>query len=175
LFVLGGSFTVVNLAHVTLAAPPKAGAKDAKAKQEVLPKWPEAPKLTIVTKSSDPQELSQLTEMVSTINKLTEAKWKENKIVPSRYADDFEFIRRASLDLIGRIAKPEEIRAFLKDSKETRRSKLIDRLLESDEYPHHWSNLWANWLLSRAGVFGRGTYHEYLATWLEEQSSQNKP
>ena len=61
------------------------------------------------------------------------------------------FIRRASLDIIGRIAKPEEIREYMKDSKETRRSKLIDRLLDSDEYPRHWANLWANWLLSRAG------------------------
>jgi hypothetical protein len=175
LFVLGGAIVGVGPSEVTSAPPPKGGAKDAKAKVEVLPKWPEAPKRTLVVKSSDPQELAQLTEMVSTINKLNEAKWKENKIVPSRYADDFEFIRRASLDIIGRIAKPEEIRAFLKDSKETRRSKLINRLLESDEYPRHWSNLWANWLLSRAGVFGRGTYHEYLATWLEDQFSQNKP
>jgi len=175
LFVLGGSVVVMGLSDVTSAAPPKGEAKVAKAKEETLPKWPDAPKLTLVTKSSDPQELSQLTEMVSTINKLNEAKWKENKIVPSRYADDFEFIRRASLDILGRIAKPEEIRAFLKDPKDKRRSMLINRLLDSDEYPRHWSNLWANWLLSRAGVFGRGTYHEYLATWLEDQFGQNKP
>jgi hypothetical protein len=63
----------------------------------------------------------------------------------------------------------------MKDPKETRRSKLINRLLESDEYPHHWANLWANWLLSRSGVFGRGMYHEWLTTWLEDQFSQNKP
>ncbi|MGH7225906.1 MAG: DUF1549 domain-containing protein, partial [Gemmataceae bacterium] len=129
-------------------------------------------KLGLVAKNDE--ELSSLTEMVSTINKLSEAKWKENKIVPSRYADDYEFIRRASLDIIGRVAKPEEIREFLKDPKETRRSKLINRLLGSDEYAKRWADLWANWLLSRAGVFGRGPYHEYLATWLEDQFGQNQ-
>ncbi|HZV04258.1 MAG TPA: DUF1549 and DUF1553 domain-containing protein [Gemmataceae bacterium] len=183
---LGGLFVAVSHHEATSAAPPAADAKDAKAKGKAVNpktprgnesaaavKWPEPLKLTVVAKSDE--ELSSLREMVSTINRLCEEKWKENKIVPSRYANNYEFIRRASLDIIGRIAKPEEIREFLKDPEDTRRSKLINRLLESDEYPRHWANLWANWLLSRSGVFGRGPYHEYLAAWLEDQFSQNKP
>jgi hypothetical protein len=183
LFLLGGSLVAVNLSDITSAAPPKDDAKEAKGKESKAkvdsakdaPKWPEPLKLTLVGKGSDPQDLTQLTEMVSTINKMSEEKWKENKIVPSRFADDYEYIRRASLDIIGRIARPEEIREFLKDPKESRRSKLINRLLDSDEYPRHWANMWSNWLLSRAGIFGKGPYKEYLATWLEDQFSQNKP
>jgi hypothetical protein len=186
-FVLGGSLLAASLTVRTQAAPPKDGGKDAPAKvakgkedaaKEVPMKWPEPIKLTLVApgKSADSQELAQLRDMVGTINKLTEAKWKENKIVPSRYADDYEFIRRASLDIIGRIAKPEEIREFRKDLNDTsRRSKLINRLLDSDEFPRHWANLWANWLLGRSGAFGRGKYHDAMATWLEDQFSQNKP
>jgi hypothetical protein len=175
---LGILFAAVNRQETTSAAPPKADAKAAKAKgkaaKEAVPvKWPDAIKLTLVAKNDE--ELSALRDMVSRINKLSEAKWKENQIVPSRYADDYEFIRRASLDIIGRIAKPEEIREFLKDPRETRRSKLINRLLESEEYSRHWANLWANWLLGRSGVFGRGTYKDYLTIWLEGQLSQNKP
>jgi hypothetical protein len=175
--LLGGLFAMMSRHETTSAAPPAREVKDAKNKdkaaKESAVRWPEPIKLTLVAKNDE--ELSSLTEMVSTINKLSEAKWKENKIVPSRFADDYEFIRRASLDIIGRIAKPEEIREFLKDPKETRRSKLVNRLLESDEYPKHWADLWANWLLSRAGVFGRGQYHEWLTVWLEDQFSQNKP
>jgi len=178
LFVLGGVVAAVGLSDVTSAAPPKGKTKDAKAKEDDgkdAVKWPKPLKLTLVGKRDDAADLAQLTEMVSIVNKMSEEKWKENKIVPSRYADDYEFIRRASLDIIGRIAKPEEIREFLKDPEDTRRSKLINRLLESDEYPRHWADLWSNWLLGRAGVFGRGQYKEYLATWLEDQFSQNKP
>jgi len=178
--LLGFLFLAMSRDDATLAAPPAGEAKDAKEAKdknktvrELPVRWPDPIKLTLVAKNDE--ELSSLTEMVSTINKLSEAKWKENKIVPSNYASDYEFIRRASLDIIGRIAKPEEIIAFMKDPKETRRSKLINRLLESDEYPRHWANLWANWLLSRAGVFGRGRYHESLTVWLEDQFSQNKP
>jgi hypothetical protein len=177
LFVLGGSLAAVGLFDGTSAAQPKAkgGAKNAKAKKDDAPKWPEIPKLTLVAKSDDPQELGRLTEMVALINKMSEDKWKENEIIPSRFADDYEFIRRASLDILGRIAKPEEIREFLKDPKETRRAKLINRLLESDEYPRRWADLWTNWLLSRSGIFGRGVYHDSLATWLEDQFASNKP
>jgi hypothetical protein len=176
-FLLGGLFAALSWSENPSAAPPKGDAKKEKAKdknaKEVAVKWPEPIKLSLVAKNDE--ELSSLSDMVSRINKLSAEKWKENNIVPSRYADDYEFIRRASLDIIGRIAKPEEIDVFLKDPKETRRSKLIERLLESDEYPRHWANLWANWLLSRSGVFGRGPYHEYLSLWLEDQFAQNKP
>ncbi len=175
-FLLGGLLAALSGTEGPSAAPPKGDAKDAKTKdksaKEAATKWPEPIKLTLTAKNDE--ELSSLSDAVSRINKLSAEKWKENNIVPSRYADDYEFVRRASLDIIGRIAKPEEIDVFLKDPKETRRSKLIERLLDSDEYPRHWANLWANWLLSRSGVFGRGTYHEYLTTWLEDQIGQNK-
>ena len=48
-------------------------------------------------------------EKVHQINEQLSSKWKENKINPAAKASDFEFIRRASLDIIGRVAKPAEI------------------------------------------------------------------
>jgi hypothetical protein len=116
-------------------------------------------------------------EIVQTINEKLEAGWKDNKITPSKQCDDYEFIRRAALDIIGRIAKPEEIDTFLKDPAPpaARRAKLIDRLLASDEYPRHWANMWSNWLLTRSGAFGRGKYHEQMQLWLEDQFAKNEP
>jgi len=43
-------------------------------------------------------------DQVSYINEEIEKKWKENKIGPSDRCSDYEFIRRASLDIMGRIA-----------------------------------------------------------------------
>ncbi|HJT77906.1 MAG TPA: DUF1549 domain-containing protein, partial [Gemmataceae bacterium] len=77
--------------------------------------------------------------------------------------------------IIGRIARPEEIDAFLKDPPTTRRARLIERLLASEEYPRHWANMWANWLLTRSGPFGRGKYHDEMVGWLEDQFAENKP
>src|SRR5262249_53907441 len=119
--------------------------------------------------------LGNTSEMVQIINEKLEAGWKENKLTPSPRCDDYEFIRRASLDLIGRIAKPEEVTAYMNDSPQTRRAKLIDRLLAHEEYPRHWANLWSNWLLTRSGPFGRGKYKEQTQVWLEDQFAENKP
>jgi hypothetical protein len=113
--------------------------------------------------------------MVKLINEKLEAGWKANKIVPSRYVDDYEFIRRASLDIIGRIAKPDEIRQYDKDPKDKRRSLLVERLLKSEEYARHWGDMWTNWLLTRSGPFGRGLYHDQTKVWLEDQFATNKP
>src|SRR5262249_37114312 len=128
--------------------------------------------LKIVGKDAKDQQTT--TEMVKLINTKLEAGWKANNIVPSRWATDEEFIRRASLDLIGRIATPDEIAKYLSQPADTRRSWLIEHLLASDEYPKHWADLWTNWLLSRSGIFGKGVYHAEMKEWLEDQFAQNK-
>ncbi|MFO0877187.1 MAG: DUF1549 domain-containing protein [Gemmataceae bacterium] len=126
-------------------------------------------KMTITSEGSDVQEMSKV------INDKVEASWKANKITPSHYVDDYEFIRRASLDIIGRIARPDEIKKYMSDPEEKRRSMLIDRLLKHEDYARHWANLWSNWLLTRAVPFGRGKYHDQTTVWLEDQFAQNKP
>src|SRR5947209_11263273 len=52
-------------------------------------------------------------EQISLINDSLEKQWKENKITPSEPCSDYEFIRRASLDIIGRIATIEEITRYM--------------------------------------------------------------
>jgi hypothetical protein len=148
------------------AQPPRGSAKGASAAQsQVAPSL----RLTIVSEGADVPEMSKL------INEKLDAGWKANKIAPSAYIDDYEFIRRASLDIIGRIARPDEIRRYMNDPVDKRRSMLIERLLKHEDYARHWANLWSNWLLTRAGDFGRGKYHEQTTVWLEDQFAQNKP
>lgn len=142
--------------------------KTAPAKATPAPVIP-AFRLTVMAKDSDVGEMSKL------ITTRVQEGWKANKLAPAQLCDDYEFIRRASLDIIGRIARTDEIRRYLKDPPETRRSLLIDRLLEHEDYAQHWANLWTNWLLTRAGDFGRGRYHDQTSRWLADQFALNKP
>jgi Protein of unknown function (DUF1549)/Protein of unknown function (DUF1553) len=109
---------------------------------------------------------------VQTINKEIAAGWKRDPgdaskdLTPSRQATDYEFIRRATLDIIGRIATPEEIRRFLRDPQPVRRSLLIDRLLQGPEYAKNWAGIWSVWLMTRSGP---ELYHEEMRSWLEGQ------
>src|SRR5262245_24770421 len=54
-------------------------------------------------------------EQTRVINEQIAAKWKVEGLTPSARCDDYTFIRRVSLDIIGRIATPEEIDRFFKD------------------------------------------------------------
>jgi hypothetical protein len=150
------------------AAPKGDGKKKEEAKQEAPKKdehkKPEPPRFSLA-----PGIEPRAAETVQMINKKLEAAWEENKLTPSKLSDDYEFIRRATLDIIGRIAKPEEIAQYLKDPAATRRSQLVERLLKSEDYPKNWANVWTNWLLTRSGPFARGMYHDAMVNWLEDE------
>lgn len=109
------------------------------------------------------------------IDNLVLAKWKKLGIAPSPTCTDEEFIRRASLDAIGTLPTPDEVRAFLADSAPQKREYLIDRIFERDEYAAYWSNIWGDLLRNkRAGdEQKRGTYA--FAGWIRNSFTQNKP
>ncbi len=67
-------------------------------------------------------------------------------ILPSAPASDSTFLRRAFLDVIGRLPTPEEARTFLASPASNKREELIDALLERGEYADYWANKWADLL-----------------------------
>ena len=69
------------------------------------------------------------------INEQIAAKWKEAEIKkPAGRATDHEFLRRVFIDLIGRIATPEEVLDFEQDRGPNKRDRLVNRLLYEKEY-----------------------------------------
>jgi hypothetical protein len=171
----GGALLVVGL---LAAAGLSAAAKDP-------PRSPAA-KSAETARPALAQASSDLREVVPLINEHLKEQWKANKITPSARCSDHEFIRRASLDIIGRIARPEEIRRFLADPADTRRALLINRLLGdedarlkakyADEYARNWAGIWTVLLLTRSGATdqARGVYHQQMKDWLREQFLDNK-
>lgn len=67
------------------------------------------------------------------------AKLKRLNMVPSELCNDSEFIRRVTIDTIGCLPTPEEVRTFLNDKSPDKRTKKIDELLA---HPMH-AALWA--------------------------------
>jgi hypothetical protein len=85
------------------------------------------------------------------IDGLVNAKLKQLQILPSDLCSDDEFIRRVTLDAAGRLPTIEETREFLNDSTADKRSRLIDRLLNSGEHAAFWSLKWADVLRVNTG------------------------
>ena len=95
-------------------------------------------------------------------------------ITPSEVAEDPTFLRRAYLDVIGRLPTPDETRAFLDDRSADKRVQLVDHLLKQPEYADYWANKWADLLRPnpyRAGI--KATYN--LDAWLRQSFRENKP
>src|SRR5947209_2032814 len=66
----------------------------------------------------------------------------EAKLPVSPLADDAEFMRRASLDIRGRIPSANRVIAFLQDTDPNKRAKLIDEFLADPEYGEHFAVMW---------------------------------
>ena len=87
------------------------------------------------------------------------------QLSPAPLAPDEVFLRRVYLDVTGTIPTPEEARDFLDSKDPDKRIKLIDRLLDRDEYASFWALKWADVLRgSPATISGRGvhSFHRYL-------------
>ena len=108
------------------------------------------------------------------IDSLTYERLKKLGHVPSEGCTDAEFLRRASLDAIGRLPSSEEARAFLADTAPDKRNRLIDRLLNDPAYGDFWANKWAD--LVRPNPDRVGVKSVYLLDqWLRDSFRQNKP
>jgi hypothetical protein len=68
-------------------------------------------------------------------------------MVPARLCSDSEFLRRVTLDTIGTLPTPDEVRAFIADKRLDKRSRKIDELLT---HPMH-AALWATKLCDITG------------------------
>ncbi len=82
------------------------------------------------------------------IDKLVYEKLRQLKILPAEVCSDAEFVRRVYLDLVGLPPQPDQVRAFVADTRPGRakREELVEQLLGSPDFVEHWTNKWADLL-----------------------------
>ncbi len=81
---------------------------------------------------------------VSKIDAIVSAKLKRLGIQPAPVSSDEVFVRRVYLDVIGTLPTADEARSFLADRDAHKREKLIDALLERDEFADYWAMKWSD-------------------------------
>jgi hypothetical protein len=80
------------------------------------------------------------------IDELVFSHLKRLSIQPALLCSDSVFLRRVYLDLIGTLPTAEEAAQFLQDPSPNKRSALVDRLLERDEFADYWAMKWSELL-----------------------------
>ena len=108
------------------------------------------------------------------IDRVVEAHLAAKKIKPNPALTEEQFVRRAYLDIAGRIPKLEETRAYLDDKTRNKRALLTDRLLQSPGHHSHLFNYFASLLRLKTRV------SEYISgasfnTWVKQCIAENKP
>jgi hypothetical protein len=111
--------------------------------------------------------------------------FKQQGVTPAAKTSDYEFIRRVTLDLTGRIPTAERVMSFVADATPNKRTALIDELLAKPEWADKWTMFYgdlfknaSNWPTMSTSVttFGRDAFNTYIRTALTNGgSASTKP
>jgi len=89
---------------------------------------------------------------------------------------DDQFVRRLYLDVVGRIPTYEETNTFLRNSSQTKRADLIDKLLVSDGYTSNAFNYFADMLRIKDNFDGNNRVRGFnYEQWLKDNIAANTP
>ncbi len=109
-------------------------------------------------------DLAKIRAASTRIDAIIEKINHEKKVTPLPLISDEVFVRRASLDIAGRIPSPTELKNFLNSTSKNKREEYILSLLNSESYVNHQFTYWADLLRIEPQPFGqKGTaYPEYV-------------
>lgn len=108
------------------------------------------------------------------IDNLVNQKLAKLQYLPAQTCTDSEFIRRVYLDVIGLLPTIAETQTFLNDRDPAKRTRLIDNLLERDEYARFWALKWGDLLKTTSKQLGGDGVYKYHR-WVEDSLRQNMP
>ena len=108
------------------------------------------------------------------IDDLVIDKLKKLNIAPSKACDDAAFIRRAYLDAAGILPSAAEVENFLAEKSADKRQKLIDNLLERDEFVDYWAYKWSDLLLVSSRRLRSNAMWAFY-DWIRASVKENKP
>ncbi|MCY2966725.1 MAG: DUF1549 and DUF1553 domain-containing protein [Planctomycetota bacterium] len=111
---------------------------------------------------------------VNFIDELAAAKWKKLGLIPSPTCDDATYLRRVSIDLCGRLPTVDEAKRFLNDKSADKRAQLVERLLNSPDYPAFFAMKWGS-ILRNSNLAGSDRVAYAFHNWIKDMIAANRP
>jgi len=112
------------------------------------------------------------------IDKYINADLQTNNITPALKTNDWEFIRRVTLDLTGRIPTPARVTQFVASTDPAKRAELIDELLAKPEWVDKWTMFYGDLYKNTASTVqvqirpeGRNAFYK----WIHDSLASHKP
>lgn len=110
------------------------------------------------------------------VDQLVERGYQKHQVTPNEPSTDQAFLRRAYLDIIGRVPTYDEAKSFLDAEAPNKRGLLIAHLLNSDGYVSHFFNYWADLLRVKSRIDGEAgaAYADWVKTALRKNTPYNQ-
>lgn len=110
------------------------------------------------------------------IDRFIQAQLEAAGLEPAPLADDWSFLRRLALDVIGTPPSPALVREFFALPAAERRSKIIDRLLNDPGWADNWVGYWQDVLAENPNVVNPTLNNTGpFRWWIHEAFLDNRP
>jgi Protein of unknown function (DUF1549)/Protein of unknown function (DUF1553) len=99
-------------------------------------------------------------------------------VPPAKLTNDFEFIRRVTLDLTGRIPTKDRVLSFVADSSLDKRERLVDELLSAPEWLDKWTMFFGDLYQNTQQNQQVAMYQQGVLAfnnWIRDSLANNKP
>jgi hypothetical protein len=112
------------------------------------------------------------------VDRLLFAELTKAGVAPAERCNDEDFLRRVSLDVVGKLPSPEKVSLFCLNPDPHKREKLIDQLLASDDYGRNWGRYWRDVVFMNAtnnrARFGEATFEQWISRQLNANVSWDR-
>ena len=123
-----------------------------------------------------PLDEKTLKSYVAYIDQLIDTNLRAKKLQKTKELDDYTYVRRLYLTVIGRIPTQKELLDFIDDRSSDKKDKLIQKLLNSSGYVNHQLNWWTDMLRVKDRVNGTNiNVGAVYRKWLRESLDSKKP
>jgi hypothetical protein len=133
-----------------------------------------APAAVTPSAPSAPLSAAEIASASHTIDQMLEADQAKNTLKPNPRTSDEAFLRRAYLELAGRIPTFDEATSFITSRKPTKRQDLLHSLVGSEGWVSSQFDFWADLLRVETRLNDRYPGQPYI-DWLKQSLRDNKP
>lgn len=108
------------------------------------------------------------------VDRLISAELEKAGTKPAERCNDEDFLRRASLDVIGQLPNPKDVTTFRSDTTTDKRVTTIDKLVDSPEFGMNWARYWRDVIYMRATEQRSRLNQQQFTQWMADQWNEGK-
>jgi len=123
----------------------------------------------------DKSRSDHIRQVARQIDRLIEAGFQKHSVDPNEALSDPLFVRRAYLEIGGRIPLLQEVGDFVQSNDKKKREQLIDELLSSHDYVSHMFNYWADILRLKDNPINNNQIAQPYHDWIKDSIRTNVP